>query len=64
LFIGKNQYENDQLIKNSAQNDLWFHLDNLSGPHFVLQTYGYDIPKRILNYIGTLFREHKKGLGR
>lgn len=62
LFIGNNKYENVEIIKNSSQDDLWFHLDNISGPHFVLQTGGDLIPKRYLNHIGTLFRDYKNGL--
>lgn len=62
LRIGNNKFENVDIIKTSSQEDLWFHLDNISGPHFVLQTNGDKIPKRYLNYIGTLFRQYKNGL--
>lgn len=62
ILIGKNQNENDMLIKKSDPNDIWFHLENISGPHIILVTENKKIPKRILNYIGTLFREHKNNL--
>lgn len=62
LEIGQNQKENDFLIRKSASRDLWFHLDNYSGPHFVLHTMGNPIPKRYLNYIGSLFPHYKNGL--
>ena len=64
LLIGQSQSENDVIIKNSDQNDLWFHLENVSGPHFVLKNYGEPVPKRLLSEIATLFREYKTGLGR
>jgi len=63
LYIGRSQAENDIIIKNSNQNDLWFHLDKISGPHFILKSNGDDIPKRYLNYIGSLFTIYKTGLG-
>jgi len=62
LQIGENQYENDILIKTNNQNDLWFHIDNISGPHFVLQNGGDSIPKRYLNYIAGLFSNYKSNL--
>jgi predicted ribosome quality control (RQC) complex YloA/Tae2 family protein len=62
LLIGENQKENDTIIKSSQQNDIWFHLEKISGPHFILQNNGEIIPKRYINYIGTLFREYKSNL--
>jgi len=62
LEIGENQRENDHLIRKSEKRDLWFHLDKYSGPHFVLHTMGDPIPKRYLNYIGSLFPHYKNGL--
>ena len=54
LVIGQNQNENDKIIKTSSPNDIWFHLDKLSGPHFVFKTQ--------TDQIAVLFREYKNGL--
>lgn len=62
LQIGENQNENDILIKTNNQNDLWFHIDKISGPHFVLKNGGDSIPKRYLNYIAGLFPNYKSNL--
>lgn len=64
LIIGQNKTENDSLIRASQQNDLWFHLENMSGPHFVLKLHDKDskIPKKYLNKIGGMFPEYKSGL--
>ncbi len=62
LVIGQNQNENDKIIKSSSSNDIWFHLDKLSGPHFVFKTQTDEIPKKYLNQIAVLFREYKNGL--
>lgn len=64
--IGSNENENDRLVRESAQNDLWFHLKDLSGPHIVLHcgNSGISVPKRTLNEIASLFRTYKNGLGR
>lgn len=64
LLIGQTQRENDTILKTVAQNDIWFHLENTSGPHFVLQNGGDTIPKRYLNHIAGMFPLYKRGLGR
>jgi predicted ribosome quality control (RQC) complex YloA/Tae2 family protein len=62
IIIGESRKENDIIVKSSKQNDIWFHLDKFSGPHFVLQTNGDIIPKKYFNKIGTLFKEYKSNL--
>ena len=62
IIIGQNQLENDEIIKRSNQNDIWFHLDKKSGPHIILKSNGDIISKRYLNYIGTLFTTYKNKL--
>jgi predicted ribosome quality control (RQC) complex YloA/Tae2 family protein len=62
ILIGKNKHENVDIIKQSSLNDLWFHLDNISGPHIVMQSNGDKIPKRYLNFVARLFSQHKNNL--
>ena len=65
LCVGQNKNENDKLLRTSAQSDVWFHLENQSGPHMILKTNGETLlPKRYINYISSLFREYKNNLGR
>ncbi|KGG51411.1 hypothetical protein DI09_361p10 [Mitosporidium daphniae] len=38
IYIGKDKYENDQLIKHGyGENDVWFHVDRLSSAHLYLK---------------------------
>ena len=60
--IGSNANDNFNIIDQSKSNDIWFHLDKLSGPHFVFKTQTDEIPKKYLNQIAVLFREYKNGL--
>lgn len=62
LFIGKNAQGNNNIIKLSNQNDIWFHIDNISGPHIILNNNGDMIPKRYLNHIASMFKEYKTNL--
>jgi predicted ribosome quality control (RQC) complex YloA/Tae2 family protein len=59
LLIGQNAKENEDIIKMSNQNDLWFHFENISGPHIILQSNGDLIPKRYLYQIAIKLFEHK-----
>jgi predicted ribosome quality control (RQC) complex YloA/Tae2 family protein len=63
LLIGETQADNDKILKQSHQNDTWFHLENLSSPHFVLSNNGDLIPKKQLNLIASMFKDFKTGLG-
>jgi hypothetical protein len=33
LYVGKDKFENEDLIKYGWPEDIWFHVDNLSSPH-------------------------------
>ena len=37
IYVGKNKYENEDLIKYSWPEDIWFHVDNLSSAHVYLR---------------------------
>ena len=37
IYVGKNAKANDELIKQSHPDDLWFHAYNVAGSHVVLQ---------------------------
>ena len=38
IFIGKNKYDNWKLIDNAKSSDIWFHVENNSSSHVILQT--------------------------
>lgn len=38
IKIGQNKDENDKLVANSKQTDLWFHLANLPSCHVILES--------------------------
>jgi len=37
VILGNNAQENTQLVKESNQNYIWFHLKSFSSPHLILQ---------------------------
>ena len=42
IRCGQNSSENDLLISQSHQDDLWFHLDKMSSPHVVISKKQHD----------------------
>jgi predicted ribosome quality control (RQC) complex YloA/Tae2 family protein len=33
IYMGKDKFENEDLIKYGLEKDVWFHVDNLSSAH-------------------------------
>lgn len=64
ITIGKNATENWNIISNSSQNDVWFHLEGMASPHVVLKNYRNDkikdIPKCVIIRCAYLCKENSK----
>ncbi|NXG09476.1 CCD25 protein, partial [Sakesphorus luctuosus] len=52
IYMGKDKYENEDLIKYGWPEDVWFHVDKLSSAHVYLRLHKgqtmEDIPKEVL----------------
>ncbi|KAJ2710663.1 Coiled-coil domain-containing protein 25 [Coemansia spiralis] len=58
VYMGKDKFENEELIKHGWPEDVWFHVDKLSSAHVYLrlevgQTWD-DIPQGLLNDLAQL----------
>lgn len=62
VLIGKNAQGNEQIIKSSHPESLWFHFDNISSPHIILQSNGDIIPKRYINKVASMLFNYKKAV--
>lgn len=55
IHLGKDKFENYELVNHSNKNDLWFHVKDLSSAHIYLQHEDFNnVPQEILNIIGQL----------
>lgn len=58
LYVGKDKFENEDLIQNGFEQDVWFHVSNLSSAHLYLRLkpgeLWTNIPELILKDIGQL----------
>jgi predicted ribosome quality control (RQC) complex YloA/Tae2 family protein len=62
VWIGENAKDNEKCIQLADEESLWFHLEDISSCHIILQTFGAAVNKSELQQIGELFSEYKGGL--
>lgn len=37
IYMGRDKYENDEMLRFGRESDIWFHVDGLSSAHVYLQ---------------------------
>ena len=61
IQIGNNQLENDELVKNSHQKSLWFHLKDMPSPHGILISLnGEKFTKSAILKTASLVKQYSK----
>ena len=61
IKIGENSDDNDKIISDANQTDLWFHLANLSSCHVILSCSKNNMPTiQMINYCANLVKENTK----
>jgi predicted ribosome quality control (RQC) complex YloA/Tae2 family protein len=62
IQIGKDAIGNQTLIQASYPKDVWFHFENESSPHIVLE-HSDKIDKKVLRQVGFELFQYKKSKG-
>jgi predicted ribosome quality control (RQC) complex YloA/Tae2 family protein len=62
ILIGQNAKENSLIIKESEPDDIWFHFNDISSSHIILQSNGDSIPKRYLFQVAKLLWDYKSNV--
>lgn len=61
IKIGKNAEENDLIIKEARQTDIWFHLDKFPSCHVIVScSKEFPITFEMITYCGLLVKENTK----
>ncbi len=61
IKIGQNAEENDLIISEAKQTDVWFHLANLPSCHVILScSKEFPVTKSMINYCCLLTKENTK----
>lgn len=61
IFVGKNNYQNDELtFKIATGNDWWFHAKSSAGSHVIVKTEGKELPDRSFEEAARLAAYYSK----
>ncbi|MEM1486110.1 NFACT RNA binding domain-containing protein [Oscillospiraceae bacterium PP1C4] len=59
ILCGRNNTQNDSLtLKDSRNNDLWFHTQKIPGSHVVIVTEGREVPNQTLEQAAVIAAYH------
>lgn len=62
IFVGKNNYQNDELtFKIATGNDWWFHAKGMPGSHVVVKSNNEELPDRTFEEAARLAAFYSKG---
>jgi predicted ribosome quality control (RQC) complex YloA/Tae2 family protein len=61
IYIGKNNKQNDELVRKANDEDLWFHVHEMPGSHVVLKNNGKDIDEEVIRFAAELAAGYSKG---
>lgn len=61
ILIGKNNKQNDFLVKNASDDDIWFHAHEIPGAHVILKVEGKTTNEEIIEYAASLAAGYSKG---
>ena len=61
MYVGKNNYQNDELsFKIANNNDWWFHAKQIAGSHVIVKTEGKELPDRTFEEAARLAAYYSK----
>jgi len=59
-LVGKNNYQNDRLIKDAKDGDLWFHVQGIPGAHVILKNKNQPVPEEVFLFAAQLAARYSK----
>ena len=62
IYVGKNNFQNDELtFKFATGNDWWFHAKGQPGSHVIVKSKNEELPDRTFEEAGNLAAFYSKG---
>ena len=62
IYVGKNNYQNDQLtFKFATGNDWWFHAKQMTGSHVIVKSESKELPDSTYEYAAALAAYYSSG---
>ena len=61
ILVGKNNRQNDELVRNASPNDIWLHAHEIPGAHVIIKTGGRKVKEETLEYAASLAAGYSRG---
>jgi predicted ribosome quality control (RQC) complex YloA/Tae2 family protein len=61
ILAGRNNVQNDKLVKSAAKNDIWLHTQKYHSSHVVIVTEGRKVPDGVLEYAAAVCARFSDG---
>lgn len=61
IYVGKNNRQNDELVRKASDSDIWLHVQGMPGAHVVIKTNGKSVDEDTLYYAAKLAAMYSKG---
>lgn len=61
ILVGRNNKQNDELVRKSSEHDIWLHVQGMPGAHVVIKTNGKPVEEDVLLYAAKLAAQFSKG---
>ncbi len=63
IFAGRNNLQNDKLLKTGAPNDMWLHAQKYHSCHVLIKTEGRAVPDKVLLFAAGVCARYSDGKG-
>lgn len=60
ILVGKNNKQNEALVRKASDFDVWLHVQQSPGAHVVIRTDGRTVPKDVLLYAASIAAHYSK----
>jgi len=61
VLVGRNNTENDRIVREADQNELWFHAHGMPGAHVVVKGAKKKVPQDVIEFASSLAAFYSKG---
>lgn len=61
IYAGRNNLQNDRLVRSSAPDDLWLHTQKYHSSHVVIRTEGRKVPDEVLGFAASVCARYSDG---
>ncbi len=63
ILAGRNNLQNDRLIRTGAPDDIWLHAQKYHSAHVLIKTEGRSVPESVLLYAAEVCAKFSDGKG-